>query len=290
MAERLMGVPVRDEIRENIKEKVNELRAAGTAPKIATFRVGEDDGEKYYESSIIKQASNAGIESVSAVFPEGTSQEVLEEALKDLNDDPSVHGIILLMPFPEGVDEDRMTSLLSPDKDIDSITDRSMADLFARRSNALYACTAESCMEILRYYGIELVGKKATIVGRSTRVGKPLSLMMLNANATVTICHSRTPEEDIKKYCREADIVVLATGMTEHYGPEFFRDGQTVIDVGTGTNKEGKMAGDLDIDAVESDGSLENIRYTPVPGGVGSVTTALLLRNVVRAAIRGSMT
>lgn len=139
-------------------------------------------------------------------------------------------------------------------------------------------------MEILLKNDVELQGKKVTIVGRSVRIGKPLMLMMLNANATVTVCHTRTKPEDLKTACEEADIVILATGQIESYGPEFFREGQIIVDAGAGTGSDGKMAGDLNVKALTACDWSENVAYTPVPGGVGTVTTTLLLRNVMKAA------
>ena len=141
-------------------------------------------------------------------------------------------------------------------------------------------------MEILKFYEVDLKGKQVTIVGRSMRVGKPLMLMMMNANATVTVCHTRTTDENLREACERADVVVLATGQIESYSPELFHDGQIIIDVGTGTGKDGKLAGDFDSGALEAEGMPKSLSYSPVPGGVGTVTTALLLRNVVKAAER----
>ena len=152
---------------------------------------------------------------------------------------------------------------------------------------ALPACTAEACMEVMRYHGIDPAGRRVTILGRSLTVGKPLAIMMLNADATVTVCHSRTPEEDQIKACRDADIVVLATGRTQAYGSRFFRNGQVILDVGTGTGRDGKMHGDLDIEEIMEKGEISDLDYTPVPGGIGRVTTAILLRNIIKAAKKG---
>jgi len=176
--------------------------------------------------------------------------------------------------------------MLNPAKDVDAITDISIAELFTGKEDAFFACTAEACMEVMHHYGIDPSGRRVTIVGRSLTVGKPLAIMMLNEDATITVCHSKTPKEDQIKACREADIVVLATGMTQGYGTEYFRDGQIVLDVGTGTGRDGKMHGDLDIDEIKEKGEITDLTYTPVPGGIGRVTTALLLRNIIKAARR----
>ena len=283
----LKGAPVRDAIDRDIISRVDSLKKSGNVPKIATFRIGEDDGEKYYEGAIIKRAAKYGIECESVVLEEEVAQEAAEKELARLNGDDATCGIIMLMPFPKTIDSERMRSLLSPAKDIDAITDASYAKLFADDPDAFYACTAESCMEILKFYGVELKGKQVTIIGRSMRVGKPLMLMMMNANATVTVCHTRTTDENLKEACERADVVVLATGQIESYSPELFHDNQVIIDVGTGTGKDGKLAGDFNSGALDKPGMPSSLNYSPVPGGVGTVTTALLLRNIVKAAELG---
>ena len=220
----LKGAPVRDAIDQDIISRVELLTQAGKTPKIATFRIGDDDGEKYYEGAIIKRAGKYGIDCESVVLDEGVSQSDAEEELVRLNNDDNIDGIIMLMPFPKSIDGERLRALLSPTKDIDAITDASYANLFANDPNAFYACTAESCMEILKFYGVDLKGKQVTIVGRSMRVGKPLMLMMMNANATVTVCHTKTTDENLREACERADVVVLATGQIESYSPELFHD------------------------------------------------------------------
>lgn len=280
----LKGKPVKDEIIDYITTSVDELKKSGINPKLAILRAGEDSGQIYYEQSILKNAAKLGIEAEACDYGEDVTQEELEKALNGLNSDENVHGIIMLRPFPKHIDSDRLTSMLDPRKDIDAITDMSIAGLFSGRGDSFYACTAEACMEIAKHYVPELKGRKVTVLGRSLTVGKPLAIMMLNEHATVTICHSRTPREDQIAACHNADIVVLATGQTERYGPEFFRNGHIVLDVGTGTGRKGTIAGDMDIEAVESCGEITELSYTPVPGGVGVVTTTLLMRNVINSA------
>jgi methylenetetrahydrofolate dehydrogenase (NADP+)/methenyltetrahydrofolate cyclohydrolase len=192
----------------------------------------------------------------------------------------------MLRPLPASIDGEKLRTMLNPAKDVDAITDISIAELFTGKEDAFFACTAEACMEVMHHYGIDPSGRRVTIVGRSLTVGKPLAIMMLNEDATITVCHSKTPKEDQIKACRDADIVVLATGMTQGYGTEYFRDGQIVLDVGTGTGRDGKMHGDLDIDEIKAQGEITDLTYTPVPGGIGRVTTALLLRNIIKAARR----
>lgn len=285
MHEILYGAPVKEEIEEWITAKTNKLAERGIVPTIATVRVGDDAGEMYYEKSIIRRSEKLGFKSNAVTFADGTPQEEIEDEIRKLNADKEVNAIMLLMPFPKYIDSERMIKLLDPSKDVDANTDASYARLFANKKDAFFACTAESCMEIIRHYEGDMTGKKMTIVGRSLRVGKPLMLMAMNANATVTVCHTRTRKEDLLAACGNADIIVLATGQIESFDSTFFHDGQVIVDVGTGTGSDGKMAGDLNAKELESSGMPENIKYTPVPGGVGTVTTAILLRNVVKAAI-----
>ena len=272
------------EIEEYIRQSVKDFSDEGIVPKLAVIRAGSDDGQAYYEGAILRQSSSYGIETQAIRFPDSVHQALFEASLTAINEDESVHGIIMLRPLPEGLDGERLRTMLNPAKDVDAITDISIAQLFAGRADAFYACTAEACIEAMRYHGIDPAGKKITIMGRSMTVGKPLSMMLLNRNATVTICHSWTPEEDRIAACKNADVVVLATGNTQGYGSKYFRDGQTVLDVGTGTGRDGKMHGDLDIEEIKESGEISDLAYTPVPGGIGVVTTAILLRNIIKAA------
>ena len=248
------------------------------------IRAGDDDGQTFYENAIMRQSRNFGIETQSISFPHNANQALLEVALRAVNEDESVHGVILLRPFPDNIDGERLRTMLNPEKDVDAITDISMADLFVGKEDAFFACTAEACMEIVRYHGIELAGRKVTVLGRSITVGKPIAMMMLARNATVTICHSGTSQEDTIKACKNADLVVLATGRTGKFGSEYFRDGQIILDVGTGTGADGKMHGDLNIEEIKAGGEISDLTYTPVPGGIGRVTTSILLRNIIKAA------
>ncbi len=282
----LYGDPVKKDIENRIITSVESLKAGGINPKLVVIRAGEDSGQMYYEHAILKQSKAYGIETQAINFTSNISPAVVEVTLEAVNQDEGVHGIILLRPFPENIDGEKIRKMLSPAKDVDAITDISIAELFAGKEDAFFACTAEACMEVMHHYGINPSGKKVTIVGRSLTVGKPLAIMMLNENATITVCHSRTPKEDQIAACKNADIVVLATGMTQGYGTEYFRNGQIVLDVGTGTGSDGKMHGDLNIEEIRETGEITELTYTPVPGGIGRVTTSLLLRNIIKAARR----
>ena len=284
MFRKIHGDGVKREIEIYIRESVREFAEQDMVPKLVVFRVGDNDGQKYYENAILRQSRIYGIETQAINFAADTSQALLEVSLQAVNEDESVHGIILLRPFPEGVDGERLRTMLNPAKDVDAITDKSMAELFVGVEDTIQPCTAEAVMEILHHHSMKLEGKKVAVLGRSITVGKPIAMMMLKENATVTVCHSGTPTDDTIKICRDADIVVLATGLTQRFGSRYFRDGQIVLDVGTGMGHDGKMHGDLDIDEIMQSGTIKDLAYTPVPGGIGRVTTSILLRNIIKAA------
>lgn len=284
MFNKLSGEPVKQKIENDIITSVARLKLDGIDPKLAVIRAGEDAGQIFYENAIIKASEEYDIETQVINFRRNVSQQYLSIAVQAVNSDPEVHGVVMLRPFPEHIDEEALRMMLNPEKDVDAITDISIADTFIGKEDGFYSCTAEACVELINYYDIPLEGKNVTIVGRSLTVGKPLSMILLNRDATVTICHSKTPREEQMKACRNADIVILATGLTGGYGSDYFRNGQIIIDVGTGTGKDGKMHGDLDIEEIEASGKITELTYTPVPGGLGRATTALLLRNIVKAA------
>ena len=288
MFRELPGEGVKNEIEAHIAEAVKSIAGEGVVPKLAVMRAGDDDSQEYYEAAIQRQSGEYGIETQAIRFTENVSQALFEATLQAINGDESVHGIIMLRPLPDGLDSERLRRMINPAKDVDAITDYSIAEMFMGREDAFCSCTAEACLEMMRYYGIDPAGKKVTILGRSKTVGKPLALMLIHKNATVTVCHSATPEEDMEAACRNADIVILATGLTQGFGSRYFRDGQIILDVGTGTGKDGKMHGDLDIEEIMESGKINDLTYTPVPGGLGMVTTAVLLRNIIRAARRAA--
>lgn len=279
----LLCDPIKQDIKKYIIEAVNAYKARGINPKLAVIRAGENPSQIYYENAIISTSEELGIETQVISFPEETSLAYMKAALQFTNADEEVHGIIMLRPFPEHIDEAEMRDLLNPDKDVDAITDNSLVRTLVGKKDVFHACTAEAVLEVLKFYGVKLSGKKVTIIGRSLTVGKPTAMLMLNEDATVTICHSHTSVEDQMQACKQADIVVLATGRSASYGTEYFRNGQIIIDVGSGTDQEGNMQGDLDIEEIKESGKLTDIFYTPVPGGVGKVTTVLLLRNIIKA-------
>jgi methylenetetrahydrofolate dehydrogenase (NADP+)/methenyltetrahydrofolate cyclohydrolase len=211
---------------------------------------------------------------------EATQDELLE-LIGKINKDTSIHGVLLFRPLPKHMDEDKICNALSPEKDIDGITDGSLAGVFAGRPRGFAPCTAQACMAILDHFGVELKGKKVTVVGRSLVVGKPVAIMLMGRHATVTICHTRTV--DMPAACRDAEILIVAAGRAGVVDSSFFSSGQTVVDVGINVDDKGKLCGDVNFE--QADPIVEAI--TPVPGGVGTVTTSILVDHVIEAARRG---
>lgn len=280
MADLLLGKPVADAMAADIVARAKALTASGKQPTLAIVRVGERPDDLTYERSAMKRADACGIAVKQFALPADASTDDVLAAVATVNSDDSIHGCLLFRPLPEGIDEQAVCNALDPAKDIDGITRGSLATLLAGTGEGFAPCTAAACIDILDHYGIDPQGKKAVVLGRSLVIGKPVALMLLARNATVTVCHSRT--QDLASAVRDADIVVCATGRARAYGADLFAPGQTVLDVGINFDDEGNLCGDTDFDAVESVVSA----ITPVPRGVGSVTTVAMLRNVVIAAER----
>lgn len=281
MAELLKGAPVAAALAERCASEVEELKAQGIQPTLAILRVGARDDDLSYERGATKRCQAVGVDVKSVVLPEDVDQATMLATIEDLNADAGVHGVLMFRPLPKQLDEAACCEALSPAKDVDAATTASLASVFVGSGEGFTPCTAQACMEILSYYGIDPKGKRAAVIGRSLVIGKPVSMLLMTANATVTTCHTKTV--DTPSITREADIVVVAAGRMETIGAEHFSEGQAVIDVGIGWNDEkGKLCGDVKFDEVEP--IVASI--TPVPGGVGSVTTAVLVSHVVEAAKR----
>ena len=280
MAELLKGAPVAAAIAERCIEQVNTCKQAGVDPCLAILRVGERDDDLSYERGAMKRCDAFGVGVKNVVLPSDVDQETMLCAISDLNADDSVHGILMFRPLPKQLDEEACCEAIAPEKDVDAATTASLAHVFTGKGAGFAPCTAQACMEILAHYGIDCTGKRAAVIGRSLVIGKPVSMMLMAANATVTTCHTRTV--DAPSITREADIVVVAAGRMETIGADYFAPDQTVIDVGIGWNEEkGKLCGDVAFDEVEP----VVAAITPVPGGVGSVTTAVLVSHVVEATM-----
>ncbi|MDL2300455.1 bifunctional 5,10-methylenetetrahydrofolate dehydrogenase/5,10-methenyltetrahydrofolate cyclohydrolase [Clostridiaceae bacterium OttesenSCG-928-D20] len=281
MAEILKGSEVVASLNEKMAADIKKLNANNIHPTLAILRVGERADDLSYERGAKKRCETVGVHVHSVALPEDVSQEDLEKELKMLNLDHKIHGILLFRPLPKHIDEEKIRSMLSPSKDIDGITDISMAGVFTNTKIGYTPCTAQACIEILDHYGIDCKGKKAVVIGRSLVVGKPVANLLLAKNATVTVCHTRTI--DIPSHTKDADIVIVAAGRAETIGAEYFSGNQIVIDVGINwSDEKQKLVGDVDFEsAVDLVSAI-----TPVPGGVGTVTTSVLVSHVVEAANR----
>ena len=276
--EELRGAPVARAIMDKTAGEITRLAQAGIMPKLAVFRVGSREDDIAYERSIIKRFSAAGAAAEVMALSEDAMQEELEAAVRRAADDESVHGILVFSPLPKKFNAGRIRMLIPAEKDVDGMTDASLAGVFRGDKNAFAPCTAQAVVEILRYYGMEnLAGKRVTVVGRSTVVGKPLAMLLLGMNATVTVCHTKTA--DTAAECRRADVVIACAGQARMVTDEYMSAGQTIIDVGINADGDG-ICGDVDYAAAQSIVAAA----TPVPGGVGAVTTAVLLSHIVRNA------
>ncbi len=274
----LSGKEVAASIKEECKATAEELRAKGIVPKLGILRVGAKDNDLAYERGATKTMNSCSVDVQVFELPEDVTQEDFDKKLQEINDDPSVNGILMFLPLPKHLDEKRARNMLKPEKDIDGATTGSQAGVYAGKDLGFPPCTAQASMEILKYYNVDLKGKKAAVIGRSLVIGRPVAMMLMNANATVTICHTKTV--DVPSITREADVVIAASGQMESVGPEYLSADQTVIDVGISWNDaQGKLCGDVDFDKAEPIvGAI-----TPVPGGVGSVTSAVLCKHVIKA-------
>lgn len=281
MADILKGKPVADAINERTAAAVNELKEKGVVPTLCIVRVGERPDDLSYENGAMKRAAAVGVEVVRRIFPADVSEEELVSAIDGINADPAIHGVLLFRPLPRHINEARVCNALAPEKDMDGITDMSMAGVYAQKKLGFPPCTAQAVIELIDHYGIDLTGANVTVIGRSLVIGKPVSMMLIKKNATVTICHTRT--RGTADIARNADIIVAAAGSKRMVDAEFVREGQIVIDVGINWDEEqGRIVGDVDLDAVSPIVSA----VTPVPGGVGGVTTSVLMSHVAEAARR----
>ena len=279
MAEILKGAPVAAALNESMAARTEELKARGVHPTLAILRVGERPDDISYEKGATKRSETVGVAVRHVALPGDVDQATLMAAIEDLNCDKGVHGILLFRPLPKHLDGEAARRALNPAKDIDGITDGSLAGVFTGSGEGYAPCTAQAAMEILDYYGIECKGKRAVVIGRSLVVGKPAAMMLMARHATVTICHTRTV--DLSGTARQAEILIVAAGQMESIGKECLSPGQVVIDVGINWNEaKGKLCGDVRLEEAEEIVAA----ITPVPGGVGTVTTSVLVSHVIKAA------
>lgn len=275
----LRGMPAAKAILAGLQVRVDGLKEKGIVPKLTVVRVGAREDDLSYERGIYKRFDGVGAKVETIELPLSVTQKELEDVIVSLNKDDSVHGVLLFRPLPKTLDEVRVKSLLEEEKDVDCLTSANDAHLFAGDKKGYPPCTPQAVMEILEHYDIDLTGKKVTVVGRSMVVGKPVAMLLLAKNATVTICHTST--QNLQEECRNADIIVACAGVPKMITSDYVREGKIVIDVGIHV-VEDKLCGDVDYENVSE--IVDAI--TPVPGGVGSVTTTVLLKHVVMSAER----
>ena len=274
----IKGAQVVEAMGGRITKQVEELKNAGVEPCLAILRVGEDGSQMAYERGARNRLAKYGIKCETTALDIDVSQEDFEKAFRGLNEDPAVHGILILQPLPKSLSIESIKNEINPLKDVDAISPMTLYRVFAWDKQAFAPCTAEGVIEILDSIGTQYRGKKCVIVGCSLVVGRPLGMLLLARDATVTYCHEFTV--DVPKEARDADILISAAGVPKLIGAGHVNENMTVVDVGINVGADGKMCGDVDFDAVKD--IVANI--TPVPGGAGSVTTSVLADHVVRAA------
>ena len=278
MAQLLKGLPVANALTEALVERVAVLNAKNVTPTLAILRVGERGDDISYETGAMKRCAKVGIAVRQFLLKEDCTKDELLDAIRQINEDSSIHGCLMFRPLPDKAMEEAACALLASEKDVDCMTSGSLATVFTGKGAGYPPCTAQACIELLDHYGIDLQGKRVAVIGRSLVIGKPVSMMLQARNATVTMCHTKTV--DMAQICRNAEILVVAAGKAGVADGSFAAPSQIVVDVGINVNTEGKLCGDVLFEDVEP--IVEAI--TPVPGGVGSVTTAVLAKHVIEAA------
>ena len=278
MAEHWKGAPVAQALTERLIVKANQLKVQGIVPTLAIVRVGERPEDLSYERGALKRCEKVGIRVKQFTLPKEAGHGDLMEVIQQINVDREIHGCLLFRPLPAHMDEEAICAALDPAKDVDGITAGSLASVFTGSGAGYPPCTAQACREILEHYGCDLTGKRAVVVGRSLVVGRPLSMLLLRKNATVTVCHTRTA--DLPAECCRAEVLIAAAGVANMIGRDHLAPGQLVLDVGINVDQDGNLVGDVDFAAAdEIVGAV-----TPVPGGVGAVTTSVLAAHVLQAA------
>ncbi len=278
-AQLISGTALSQQIRAEVSQRAAALAASGVKPGLAVILVGEDPASAVYVRNKVKACADTGVHSVLEKYDASLSETDLLARIRALNDDPAIHGILVQMPLPRHIHPQRVIETISTTKDVDGYSVRSAGDLMAGLPG-FRPCTPYGCMKLIESTGVDLRGKHAVVIGRSNTVGKPMALLLLQANATVTVCHSATP--DLGLFTRQADVVVAAVGRRDTLTAEMVKPGAIVIDVGMNRDDAGKLCGDVDFDRVKDVAGW----ITPVPGGVGPMTITMLLVNTVESAER----
>lgn len=272
----LKGAQVSARIKGQVQEIMKQW--SGPVPHLAIIRVGENPDDMSYERGAIKKMEAFGLQASTYTFPADISDEEFKREFKQINEDAAIHGILLLRPLPKQICEHDIERMIDPGKDLDGISPENIAKVFSGDGTGFSPCTAEAVVEVLKDYQIPISGSRVTIVGRSMVVGRPLSMLLLKENATVTICHTKT--KNLKETCAQAEILVAAAGRARMVNQEYVGQDSIVIDVGINVDQDGNLCGDVDFTTLEGHAAMA----TPVPGGVGAVTTAVLAAHLVRAA------
>ncbi|PXF01714.1 bifunctional methylenetetrahydrofolate dehydrogenase/methenyltetrahydrofolate cyclohydrolase FolD [Listeria monocytogenes] len=279
MGEIIDGKKLAKEIQEKVTREVAELVKEGKKPGLAVVLVGDNQASRTYVRNKQKRTEEAGMKSVLIELPENVTEEKLLSVVEDLNEDKTIHGILVQLPLPEHISEEKVIDTISYDKDVDGFHPVNVGNLFIGK-DSFVPCTPAGIIELIKSTGTQIEGKRAVVIGRSNIVGKPVAQLLLNENATVTIAHSRT--KDLPQVAKEADILVVATGLAKFVKKDYIKPGAVVIDVGMDRDENNKLCGDVDFDDVVEEAGF----ITPVPGGVGPMTITMLLANTLKAAKR----
>lgn len=275
--ETLKGLPVANAINEKLMEQVKSIE--GPLPHLAIIRVGERPDDCSYERGAVKKMDKVGVRCTTYTFDADIDNETFQAEFDKINENPDIDGILMLRPLPKQLDEKQIENKIDPRKDLDGISPLNLAKVYAGDENGYAPCTAEAVIEMLDYAGIDIKGKRVTVVGRSLVIGKPVSMLLMKRNATVTVCHTKTV--DMEGTCKNAEILVAAAGSARMIKKDYVAEGAIVVDVGINVDEEGNLCGDVDFDAITDIAAIA----TPVPGGVGSVTTSVLAKHLVKAAM-----
>ena len=273
----IKGKPVADRITENLIEETKKLKELDIVPKLAIVRIGENPDDMSYERGAMNRCAKIGIDVQNIVLQGDVSEGEYIEVIKNLNDDKNINGILCLRPLPKNINENKVKSIIDAKKDVDCFNPINSAKLFEGEKDGYAPCTPEAVMKILNHYEVDLSGKKVVVLGRSLIVGKPVSMMLMGENATVTICHSKT--ENLAEEAKKADVLVAAIGRAKMVDKSYIKEGATVIDVGINVDESGNLCGDVDTESAIGIAKM----VTPVPAGVGSVTTSVLAEHVIKA-------
>lgn len=274
--ETLKGLPVANAINERITDAMKSW--TGRVPHLAIIRVGERPDDMSYERGATKKMEKVGFDCTSYTFPADIDNDTFQKEFDKINEDDNIDGILLLRPLPKHLDEQAVVNRINPNKDLDGISPVNMAKVYAGDETGFAPCTAEAVIEMLDYAGVDLKGKRVTVVGRSLVIGKPVAMLLMKKNATITVCHTKTI--DMPGTCKNAEVIVAAAGVAKMIDSSYVADGAVVIDVGINVDEEGNLCGDVNFDDISGVASVA----TPVPGGVGSVTTSVLAKHLLAAA------